>query len=74
MKKYFLLLIFACSTFIVNAQWNQEKNPFMTKSLSGASIKNIKMQTTGGNITVSSVKLKYRNWGNILPFTIPEAV
>jgi len=55
MKKYFLLLIFACSTFILNAQWNQEKDPFMTKSLSGASIKNIKMQTTGGNITVSSV-------------------
>src|SRR5687768_2912872 len=57
MKKYFLLLIFACSTFIVNAQWSQEKDPFMTKSLSSAAIKNIKMQTTGGNITVSSVNV-----------------
>src|SRR5438045_1976134 len=55
MKKYFLLLIFACSTFILNAQWNQDKDPFMTKSLSKESIKNIKMQTSGGNITVSSV-------------------
>jgi DUF4097 and DUF4098 domain-containing protein YvlB len=55
MKKYFLLLIFACSALILNAQWNQEKDPFMTKPLSNESIKNIKMQTTGGNITVSSV-------------------
>lgn len=55
MKKYCLLLIFACSTFIVNAQWNQDKEPFMTKSLSKESIKDIKMVTSGGNITVSSV-------------------
>lgn len=55
MKKYLLLLLLACNTIIVNAQWNQEKDPFMTKSLSKESIKNIKMQTTGGNITVSSV-------------------
>lgn len=55
MKKYFLLLIFACSTFILNAQWNQDKEPYMTRSLSNESIKNIKMQTAGGNITISSV-------------------
>ncbi len=55
MNKYLLLLVFACSTLILNAQWSQDKEPFMTKSLSKESIRNIKMQTSGGNISVSSV-------------------
>jgi len=55
MKKYLLLLIIAGNTIIVNAQWNQEKDPYITRSLSKESIKNIKMQTSGGNITVTAV-------------------
>ena len=55
MKKYLLLLLVASSSIMVNAQWNQEKDPFMTKSLSKELIKKVKMQTTGGNITVSAV-------------------
>ncbi len=55
MKKYFLFLIFIGCTIIVNAQWNHDKDPFMTKSLSAESIKNIQMETTGGNITVTAV-------------------
>lgn len=51
MKKH-LLLVFACGNMAAMAQ---DKEPYMTKPLSGDAIKSVKAQTTGGNISVSSV-------------------
>lgn len=55
MKKFFLLLISALNITVVTAQWNQDKEPFQTRSLSNESIQSVIIQTSGGNITVSSV-------------------
>lgn len=53
MKKYllFLMLPFAC--FSTMAQINNEKEPYMTKSLSNESIKDVEVETSGGSISVS---------------------
>lgn len=54
MKKYLFLLLFAASNvLILHAQTNQE--PFMTRSLSNESIRNVEVQTSGGSIAVSGV-------------------
>jgi len=54
MKKYLSLLLFAASNILIlHAQTNQE--PFMTKSLSNESIRNVEVQTSGGSIAVSGV-------------------
>ena len=54
MKKYLSLLLFAVlNVLMVNAQTNQE--PFMMKSLSNESIRNVEAQTSGGSIAVSGV-------------------
>ena len=53
MKKFFMILsIAACQ---VSAMAQAGKEPYMTKSLSNESIKNIEVETTGGNISVSGV-------------------
>jgi len=54
MKKLLSLLVLAGMLATVQAQ-KQDESPFMTKSFSNASIKNVKAQTSGGNISVSSV-------------------
>ena len=57
MKKYllFLLLIAAGSTAM--AQFDAEKDPFMTKPLNNETIKDVFVQTSGGSISVTGVSL-----------------
>ena len=55
MKKYFSLLLFANICLAVNAQTKSEKEPYLTKSLSGESVSNVTAETSGGNINVSGV-------------------
>src|SRR5215203_3070991 len=52
MKKYILLIGMLGATIMVNAQSN-EKVPYLVKTLTGESVKKIKLETTGGNITVT---------------------
>jgi hypothetical protein len=55
MKKYFLFLLLAVLQLSARAQFKSDKEPFMTKSLSNESIKNVEAQTSGGSISVSGV-------------------
>ena len=57
MKKYFFLLLLANICVALNAQTKSEKEPYLTKSLSGESVNNVMVETSGGNITVSAVSL-----------------
>jgi len=52
MKKYLLVLLVACAGSSAFAQ-NNGKTPYLTKSLSGQSIKDVFVNTSGGSITVS---------------------
>ena len=52
MKRLSFLLMMTIGTLIVRAQFNSEKDPYMTKSLTGQSIKNIEVETSGGSIVV----------------------
>lgn len=56
MKKYFFLLLFANICLAVNAQTKSEKEPYLTKSLSGESVSSVMVETSGGNISVSGVE------------------
>jgi len=51
MKKYFILFIVACQGVIALGQDN--KTPYLTKSLANDGIKNVYVSTSGGSITVS---------------------
>ena len=51
MKSYLLLLLVACQSVVALAQDNQ--TPYQTKSLSGTSIKDVFVKTSGGSISVS---------------------
>jgi len=53
MKKYLLFFVLAALQFSLKAQSN--KTPFMTKSLSSESIKDVEVETSGGSISVSGV-------------------
>jgi hypothetical protein len=55
MKKYFLFFLFATLQISVKAQVKSDKEPYMTKSLSNESVKNVEVQTSGGSISVSGV-------------------
>ncbi|QTE38291.1 DUF4097 family beta strand repeat-containing protein [Mucilaginibacter gossypii] len=52
MKKYLLVLFVACAGSSAFAQ-NNQKTPYLTKSLSGQAVKNVIVNTSGGSITVS---------------------
>jgi len=52
MKKLSILLLAVLATCIVKAQFNPSKDPYMTKSLAGQSIKNVEVETSGGSIDV----------------------
>jgi hypothetical protein len=52
MKKYSLLLLISAIAISVQAQFNSEKDPFLTKTFSADAVKNVKAQTSGGSITV----------------------
>lgn len=55
MKKYLFLLFIALQSVYAIGQKNGEQ-PYMTKTLSDASIKQIEAQTSGGNISVAGVE------------------
>ena len=52
MKKFFLLTFITALSFSVIAQ---NKEPYMTKSLSSESVKSTEVQTSGGSISVTGV-------------------
>lgn len=55
--KNILILLLACTLgYTVKAQFDAEKEPLITKSLSGSDIKNVKLQTSGGSISVTGVE------------------
>ena len=55
MKKYFFLFVLSCNSLGINAQNNQDKEPYSTKPLSKETIKNVEVKTSGGSISVSGV-------------------
>jgi DUF4097 and DUF4098 domain-containing protein YvlB len=55
MKKIVFFLLLSSICLAINAQNRSSKAPYLTKSLSGESIKNITAETSGGNITVTAV-------------------
>jgi hypothetical protein len=55
MKKYLLFLLLVSLQLLIKAQFKADKEPFMTKSLSNESVKNVEVQTSGGSISVSGV-------------------
>src|SRR5207302_6150999 len=55
MKKYFSLLLFTGLQFTVMAQFKSDKEPFMIKSLTNESIKDVMVETSGGGISVAGV-------------------
>lgn len=56
MKKILLIFLvsFLASTLI--AQQDKEREPFLTKSLPGQAVKNVEVETSGGNISVESIR------------------
>lgn len=55
MKKSLLFLAFVAWQVSVLAQDNSKKEPYLTKSLSTESIKDVQVETSGGSISVSGV-------------------
>jgi len=53
MKKFLFLLAFLSQVCFAIAQSKSDKEPYLTKSLSGESVKNIEAKTSGGSITVT---------------------
>jgi hypothetical protein len=53
MKKHILFLSLIASSVAVKAQFDKE--PYITKSLSNQSIQNVKVETSGGSITVGGL-------------------
>jgi hypothetical protein len=53
MKRSFFITLIALQAFGISAQNSQNKEPFLTKSFAASSIKNVTVETTGGNISVS---------------------
>jgi hypothetical protein len=53
MKKLLIVLLFGYQA--VQAQYPTDKDPFMTKSLSAESIKQVEAETSGGSISVTGV-------------------
>jgi hypothetical protein len=54
MKKLILLFLLSCPFALIKAQFQADKEVFLTKSLAGESVNNIEARTTGGNISVAS--------------------
>jgi len=55
MRKVLSYLLISLLAVSVNAQFDAEKTPMVTKSLSAENIKSILAETSGGNISVTSV-------------------
>jgi len=56
MKPFLFLLFLASFSFAAQAQFNTEKDPYLTQSLKGKSINKVNARTSGGSITVASVQ------------------
>jgi len=59
MKKYLFLLLFVALALFSSAQ-KENQEPYLTKSLSGETIKNIEAITSGGNISVTGASANAR--------------
>ena len=55
MKKLLLVLFTACISWSLQAQFDAEKDPFKTQSLSNSSIQKVYARTSGGSISVTGV-------------------
>ena len=55
MKKTFYFLVITSLAISVNAQFDAEKTPVITKSLSSDNIKSVLSETSGGNIFVTGI-------------------
>lgn len=55
MKKYLVLLVTFLTSYIVNAQDQSGKEPYLIKSFSSENISSVVSQTSGGNISVTAV-------------------
>lgn len=55
MKKLFLVLLIAAQGLLAIAQDNDHKEPYLVKPLSNESVKEVKVQTSGGSISVTAV-------------------
>ena len=55
MKKYSIVILFAIQCCVAVAQNKFQKEPYLTKSLSSETIKNVFVETSGGSITVQGV-------------------
>ena len=53
MKKYFFIAFIALQAFVTDAQNRNDREPFLTKSFSKESIKNVEVETSGGSIYVA---------------------
>src|ERR1700761_8561434 len=53
MKTYLTLFIVACQSVVALAQDNENKTPYLTKSLSGDAINSVVVSTSAGGIMVS---------------------
>ena len=67
MKKSFLLILISIVSYVVFAQ---DKTPYLTKSLSGETVKSTEVETSGGSISVTGVnsaaetKVEVYVWSN----------
>ena len=55
MKKIIFLFALCCYSFCIHAQNNSDKEPYLTKSLSKENVKDVILETIGGNISVVAV-------------------
>ncbi len=55
MKKILLIFLVSFLGSTLMAQQDKESEPFLTKSLAGQAVKNVEVETSGGNISVESV-------------------
>lgn len=53
MKKSSLMIVLLLIVYVANAQYVVGKDPYMTKSLAGQTIKNVEVETSGGSIDVT---------------------
>ena len=56
MKPAVLFLLIFCLSFSIKAQFNAEKDPYLTRSLKGQSINKVNARTSGGSISVASIQ------------------
>src|SRR6187551_2253657 len=55
MKKFPGFLLIACLAVSMQVMAQTQDNPYLTKSLQGQSIKNVKVETSGGSIDVDGI-------------------